>query len=399
MKDSNEILRNLTRLKWQGFFAAFRVFIPIQYLFFRHNGLSYTQISLLVGAFFVGMFLFEMPSGVFSDKFGRKAAIGLSALILTLSFILFYLGDGFLLFLFANFLQGVGEAFNSGSDEALIFDSLKEVDRTNEFSEHFGAKWGYFMFGAATSSLLCSAFSSSQLKLTFLVSAFAGLISLVLALLLIEPKQIVNTKESTSWAYFKVALGELFCCHSLRHLVIMIVIFNMTIQVFFQYLQFLVKDIGVPLAYLGVLYAAFIYLCGYSAKLAHRIGSRLNARQVLKLISALLIVGTILPALTLNIVFVIISIILIEFAFGIAGPLLNGYFQHGLEGKSRATTASVRSFAVGIAVMICAPIFGTISDKFGYQFMMLCLSFTVIAVSAYSIDNVKEPKLDTHPNL
>ncbi|OAD20923.1 major facilitator superfamily MFS_1, partial [Candidatus Thiomargarita nelsonii] len=99
--------RNLSLIKWNGFFAGFRIFLPLQYLFFQNNGLSYTQISVLIAAYSFGVLIFEVPSGVFADHFGRKKTLALAGALLALSYVLFGSSTTFIPLILASILYGM----------------------------------------------------------------------------------------------------------------------------------------------------------------------------------------------------------------------------------------------------------------------------------------------------
>ncbi len=55
-------------------------------------GLSFTQIGILYAVRAVFINIFELPSGIIADTFGRKSALAGSFLAYILSFIVFYSG-------------------------------------------------------------------------------------------------------------------------------------------------------------------------------------------------------------------------------------------------------------------------------------------------------------------
>ncbi|MFH0875687.1 MAG: MFS transporter [archaeon] len=377
----NKFSSNLSKIKWNGFFAGFRIFVAIQYVFFKQMGLNYTEIGFLVGAFFAGMFLFEIPSGVFADYYGRKKSLMITSLLFIISFTLFGIGNTFFVFLIANFLQGVGEAFTSGSDEAIIFDSLKQIDKEKESSKYFGLKWSFFMYGAGISSLLSSPISSIGLHYTFLLSIVPAIISLFFALSIQEPplSKLISKKQYLK--HFEQSLKYLITHKILKLLLIYIIGIYFTIQVYFQYVQFLLTDIGLPTDFFGLAYAVIIIFCGISSSIAHKIEAIIGKQKVLFIIPLLLALALISPALSFNIATVTFSILTVEFIFGFNGPILNEHFHKYVESHNRATIVSIKSFIGGITVMVFAPVFGRMADIFQYQFMLMILSGILLVVS------------------
>ncbi len=74
------ISKNVKLLKWFNFFSDFSLFSPIAILYFTQITGSF---ALGMSIFSVGMIsaaLFEVPTGIFSDKIGRKKTITLGAI-------------------------------------------------------------------------------------------------------------------------------------------------------------------------------------------------------------------------------------------------------------------------------------------------------------------------------
>lgn len=95
---------NLLKINWHSFCFGFAPYVPIIFLFFRANGLTFTQIGFISGAQWFAQLVLEVPTGVFADKFGRKTAMAVAAALLSLSYVLFFLGNGFAEFIIANML-------------------------------------------------------------------------------------------------------------------------------------------------------------------------------------------------------------------------------------------------------------------------------------------------------
>jgi len=81
-----------------GFFKNLKFFEPFLILFFLEKGLTYTQIGSLYAIREIGINLLETPTGFMADALGRKRTMISSFTSYILSFIVFYLADGFWLF-------------------------------------------------------------------------------------------------------------------------------------------------------------------------------------------------------------------------------------------------------------------------------------------------------------
>ncbi len=64
--------KNISRFYIYVFFWNLCFFVPIMILFYQSFGLSMTQIMFLESIFAISIVVFQMPTGIFADKVGRK---------------------------------------------------------------------------------------------------------------------------------------------------------------------------------------------------------------------------------------------------------------------------------------------------------------------------------------
>src|SRR5438093_471040 len=116
--------RNIKIIKWFNFFGALRLSAPIAVLYFRHVTGSFTLGMSVFSIVFISAALFEIPTGVFSDKIGRRHTLILGALSNILALIFYAIGISPIILFLGAVLEGLGRSFYSGNNEALLRDSL-----------------------------------------------------------------------------------------------------------------------------------------------------------------------------------------------------------------------------------------------------------------------------------
>jgi MFS family permease len=135
------------------FFGLYPI-VPIMSLFFLAKSLTFGQIGIIFAVFSVAGFIFEIPTGYFGDKFGKKASVicGLVTLSVT-AFIWTYLTNtlGFAIFAAVWML---GLAFISGSFEAYIYDYLKSKKLVDIYDRVVATSNSITYFAGAVGSIL-----------------------------------------------------------------------------------------------------------------------------------------------------------------------------------------------------------------------------------------------------
>lgn len=99
-------------------------------LYMQKKGLSLFEIGMITIIIMVGVFLLEIPSGAYSDRFGRKKTYLISAFSFILGFTLYFVAWNNYFFPVASFFIAVGLSFKSGSLESWFVDRLKIMDST-----------------------------------------------------------------------------------------------------------------------------------------------------------------------------------------------------------------------------------------------------------------------------
>ena len=116
-----------------------RFYYPVLAVLFLDLGLNATEYTLLNFAWALAIVFTDLPAGVLADRIGRRPLVVAAATFMVLEMALLCVAPwhgGLLLLIccLANrILSGMAEGMASGADEALVFDSLAERDRSDEW--------------------------------------------------------------------------------------------------------------------------------------------------------------------------------------------------------------------------------------------------------------------------
>ena len=97
------------------------------------RGFSLAQIGFAETIFHIVSILFEIPSGVLADVFGRKKTLVISCLMRMAGDIVMIFSNNFAMVCISIGLHALCYNFSSGSGDALAYDSLKSVGEEQRF--------------------------------------------------------------------------------------------------------------------------------------------------------------------------------------------------------------------------------------------------------------------------
>lgn len=119
------------------------------------RGFSLMEIGLAESCFHLASLLFEVPSGVISDVFGRKKSMALSQLMFVLSALGMAFSGSLTGICLALVLDAWGYNFASGAREALAYDSMKAAGQEAGYMRYSARDLGIYRLGNAA-AILCA---------------------------------------------------------------------------------------------------------------------------------------------------------------------------------------------------------------------------------------------------
>jgi len=197
--------KNIKLLAWFNFFTDFKLYSAIAIIYFTNVtgsialGMSIFAIANIADA------LFEVPTGILSDRVGRRKTIIFGALASVLYSICFAVGGSFWMLALGAVFQGLSIAFYSGNNDALLHDSLTESGKEKEFHTYLGKLSSLFQLALAIGAVLGSFLANTSFVLVMWLSVISQIICFFISLQIIEP-QIVMKKSTNIYEHMKEAI-------------------------------------------------------------------------------------------------------------------------------------------------------------------------------------------------
>lgn len=127
-------------------------------LFQQQRGLNFTEMFLMEAILSGGIWLSDVPTSIWADRFGYRRMLILGCLFNLVGGFFFLFAYGFWLFAIANVLSGFAIACASGCEDALLYNNLTPEVRAQQGDAAFtllrlAASCGFFL-GLATGSFI-----------------------------------------------------------------------------------------------------------------------------------------------------------------------------------------------------------------------------------------------------
>lgn len=342
-------------------------------------GLSLTQILLLQGIYSVAMVIMEYPSGYLSDRIGYRAALNFASLLGIVGWGFYSFADSFIQVLVAEIILGISFSFISGSDSALLYESLKVEGKELHYARHEGRMHGFGQSGEACGALFAGLLYAAAPLFPFLIQVVVWVLALSLTRTLVEPPRKIKSPTShltEAWQSTRYALVD---NRLLRYTILLNLILGMASFYPVWLIQPYMQDGGVPLVWFGPIWAVANLSVALFALASYRSHLRLgNLRMVLLFI--LLVVAGYLGLGLVGGLWGFLFYYLLTSMRGLRGPMLLNYAQQEIPSANRAGILSLQSLVFRLSFVCTGPLVGMLADNVGVQqtFLLLCYAFALI---------------------
>jgi len=353
------ILFGLNILMRIHFFGS--VMIP----FFQDwGGLSFSEIMILESIFTGAIFLFEIPMGTIADKFGRKLSLNLSYITNTVAVLVYVMYPRFYVFAIGEIIWALALALSSGTNEAIIYDTLLELGREKESKKIFARMSSYglvaMMIGTITGGLIASV---GGLRITMTLSAIPLVLAFALSFFLKEPSKHKLSKKESPLRIFQKGWKNIKENKGLRGLIVDMVLLSVIAYYAIWIWQRRLMILNINISYFGLIHAGMmliqVIVLNLIIPMEKLFGSK---KRVILFTGAGMGIGYILFGISDNVIITIVGM-LITVGLGFSRPvLMKNYMQKHIQSEQRATTLSTVSMIRMFALMILNPVIGILVE-------------------------------------
>ncbi len=345
----------------------FMLFMPFMIPFYQDNGLDLAQISLLKAIYSISIVVLEIPSGYLADILGRKKTLLIGSLLGFFGFATYSFSYGFVGFLIAEMILGFGQSLISGADSAMLYDTLDDLKRKDEYVKYEGRVISIGNISEMAAGLIGGLLVTISLRVPYIAQTAVAFIAIPASLTLIEPKRNAKVVKMGFSHILNIVKYSLVENKNLRwNILHSSIIGACSLSMATLVVQPFLKEINLPLTYFGVVWVVLNFIVGAIAFYAYKIERQLKKVKSLILISAIMPLGYIFLSQIFS-YWGLIILIVFYISRGFATPVLKDYINQLTDSNVRATVLSVRNFVIRIFFAIIGPFIGWYTDLFSLQ--------------------------------
>jgi MFS family permease len=365
-------------LIFNGLFSfALSFFFATYVPFLTEKGMNLFQINV-INAFFMGFIVFsEMPTGSFADRFGRHRSLALSCLLLSISFVIYYLSQSFYLFIVAEVVGAIGQTFASGAAEAWLVDSLKARNEYHLKEKVFRQELTSKSIGVIIGCLSGSFLGGIDLSLPWLAAALFMFITGLLAFIFIKENYATELSASRQTSCLSSQIKEAWH-YGIKNKELMYImsfgaIMAFSVQALNMQWALVFKDsYGFSSLQLGFVFVGISLTSAGGGRFSKVLKQWLpNEKTTIVLPQLITAVAIIFCAKSGSLALFTGTFMLHEFGRGIFSPLKQSYVNNRLPSEQRATLLSLESMLVKFGALIGLIISGLLAQNFSIRWTWL----------------------------
>ena len=364
------MMRNIKLLKYytisMNFLPCIAVLIPY---YSQHIGLSFQDFLYAEAIFAAVVFALEVPSGWISDVWKRKSVLMLAAAIFISGFGLLIFADSFLDAAFAQAWLGIAVSLFSGTNSALLYDSLLAEGREKEFSKQEGRRVGIGLYSFAISSILGGILYEINPQLPIYITVLAGLPAILSAYLMVEPPRVKSAITVHPIKDMLVTMRYALHGHTeIAFIIIFAAILFSSTKLIMWMQQPYYMALNIPEFYFGILMAVGAILGGVSSQLGHHIDGHISNIKLLFIVFLSAIAICFLSGFFMSYVGVALLMLGGSCLFGMSNPRIDNAINSRIDSSRRATILSTKNLLVQLFFIPSSLIIGILIDKGGISF-------------------------------
>ena len=336
-------------------------------LYLAYCGLNLAEIGLVEGIYHATSILCEIPSGAAADLLGRRRCMILSRICFAVSCVIMLFANGFFMFALSFIIQAVGNNLNSGSEEALVYDSMKAIGEEERYISVYGKLNVILEVAQQIATVAGGVLAEYSFRWCYIASCVIAVLALVPVLLMTEAP---FERENEA-----IPVGKLVATHFKKSFEILktdvrilkIIAFYSVVFSGYTLLYFYSQQYYSQMGYNKIQISLIMLIAGvascagalFSDKLFRKLGDKLEV------IAAFLIVFAFVCDGFGSVAVSVVAFAAAGFGNAVLYPVQSEALNALIPSEQRATLISVDSMCFSIAMIILFPLAGAMADAWG----------------------------------
>ncbi|PZQ48283.1 MAG: MFS transporter [Micavibrio aeruginosavorus] len=386
MEGAMSLKRNIKLIKAHTVCSNMLFMLPVIVPYYNSIGLTFRDFLIGEAVFSASVLLCEVPSGWISDVWRRKTTLMIGALLFVGGCCGLMLANGFWAATFMQVIFGVSIALGSGTNTALLYDSLADAGREEEYRRIDGNRHGAGIYGTAVACMAGALLFAVDPKLPLLFDAVIMIIAMIIVACIDEPhrhkKSVERHMFHDMWMTMKYALSG----HpEITGIIILSTVIFATTKLMLWAQQPFYMMIGVPVEWFGFILTAAYIIGGIAAQFGHCLEKRFGNRTALGFTAGTLVASCFLLVMLPPLWIAMPLFLTGTLTYAICSPRINNAINSRVGSERRATVLSTANLMVHFLFIPSSVLVGYLSEHGGIQLSLAWMGGQLLVLSALGL--------------
>lgn len=342
---------------------------------------TYAGIGLVESMMIITATITEIPTGAVADLLGKKKTLTAAFLFMGIGEYLMAMALGLSDLVISVMVITIGGALYSGTLDALLFDTLKEGGKEQQYPRSLAYTNSAKYVAIAITSIVGGFLYTINPRLPFFFTSLAGFLGAFLTFFLKEP--LVDTEKFSFGVYIRQTtqgFRQLFRNVAIKKITILLLSVSIFLVILWEMLNdVLAASSGLTPKQLGIFFTAVYLAAAISSYLFGKFPKKFQSLLTF-LIVALLVAITLTISPLLGLAGIATMVALRSFTFPLFNITTSTILNQHIESRYRATTLSTFTMIQSLPYVLSAFFIGRLIDMLSVKVFAFWLGLVMILV-------------------
>ncbi|WP_226584059.1 MFS transporter [Halobacillus litoralis] len=367
------------------FFAQLFFDRALWVIYLGDRDMSLGQIGLLEAFLHLAIVLFEVPTGMIADLYGRKASLLFGNVFSLLYGWFMLISDTFSIFTLAFLSMGLMVTLHSGAEQAFAYDTLKNENREKDYTKVIGSMTALALLSLSLAKFLGGFMADISWEWVYGSTIFTHVLALIPLFLLKEPEreksEDIGGRWYNQWVHqFKLGLNVWRKNPVIHQPIVLFTLAGAVMVIIVFYGQEYFIQLGYSSVVVGAVFTVEGLLGVVMAKIAYKVEERFEFFNLLYYGSGLFVLFFLLFIFATEWA-ILLSFLFLAQLLSLFEPIFSSFVQNRLKSNVRSTFFSLVGLMESFLIMITFPLFGFAVERTGFTngFTGLLIIFVMAA--------------------
>jgi MFS family permease len=367
------------------FFAQLFFDRALWVIYLGDKGMTLGEIGVLEALLHLAIVLFEVPTGMIADLYGRKVSLVIGN-VFSLLYGLFMLMSGtFSMFTLAFLSMGLMVTLHSGAEQAFAFDTLKNDKREKDYTRVIGSMTAISLLSLSLAKFLGGFMAEVSWEWVYGATIFTHLLAVIPLLFMKETEREMTEDIGGRWYHqwvhqFRLGVNVWRNNPVIHAPVVLFILAGAVMVIMVFYGQEYFVELGYSSIVVGAVFTLEGLLGVVMAKVAYKVEERFKFFNILYYGLGLFLVFFVLFIFATDWA-ILLSFLILAQLLSLFEPIFSSFVQNFLKSNIRSTFLSLIGLMESFVIMISFPVFGYAIERIGFTegFAWLLVIFSVLA--------------------